>query len=259
MARHPQLPQPLSYLQPFADSLVRRPADDLNEDVDPEPLIAAVRERFQDEEQDAAEAQFQVDIGALSDWLETAGGPSHPAHWIGGFLSNASLDELFEEPAEVGGPAVVMEIPAGWQADSVARMLSLTRPPVFATITALDEFSFRNMRQQWDAPPADVNESIRLVRQIQAELSDARGQRVSLPAPPQIVERREFSDVSYGAAQGRKFIYEMTNPSRMRQVSYLLTVPGGQVYIQMGATPNGEFDETPLEERLATLRIVPPV
>jgi hypothetical protein len=47
------LPEPLRYLQPFANALARIPAEDLNEDVDGSRLEAALRKRARDLDEEA--------------------------------------------------------------------------------------------------------------------------------------------------------------------------------------------------------------
>jgi hypothetical protein len=52
------LPEPLRYLQPFANALAKLPTEDLNVDVDASRLDAALRKRVRGLDEDAAAAQL---------------------------------------------------------------------------------------------------------------------------------------------------------------------------------------------------------
>jgi hypothetical protein len=78
------LPEPLRYLQPFANALSKLSPEDLNEDVDASRLEAALRKRVRGMDEEGADAELAKDRKLLERWLE--GKPNHPAHWIRGFL-----------------------------------------------------------------------------------------------------------------------------------------------------------------------------
>jgi hypothetical protein len=64
-------------------------------------------------------------------------------------------------------------------------------------------------------------------------------------------------EVSFGAIAGKKYSYTQTSPVPWKRITYLLSVPGGFVdAILDGGGP--DFDETPFESRLHTLRLSAP-
>jgi len=258
MARADRLPQGLGYLQRFASSLARRPADSLHEDLDPEPLIRAVRAHFREDDRVAARAQFRRDVDLLQGWLEAKGQETHPAHWILGFLSGVELDELLDDPPPPPpptGPALHIETPPGWKSQSSPGAVSLRRGPLFASLLVCSPESFGVLRSQLEAPPPDLNETVRLTRAMQAKIFQDQGLDVVLPEPPRIEESRVLTDVVFGPVVGRKLVYRTLQPTRSKSVSYLLTAPGGQVQVMVGNTKLGDVDETPVESCLASLRI----
>src|SRR5690242_2825391 len=63
------LPEPLHYLQPFANALAKLPPEDLNEDVDVSRLDAALRKRVRGLNEEAADAELARDRDLLERWL----------------------------------------------------------------------------------------------------------------------------------------------------------------------------------------------
>ena len=85
MAKKPSpLPDPLRYLQPFANSLAKLPPEDWNEDIDGARLDAELRKRLRGFDDEAAAEELARDCDLLESWLKDK--PDHPAHWIRGFL-----------------------------------------------------------------------------------------------------------------------------------------------------------------------------
>ena len=62
------LPEPLRYLQPFANALAKLQPDELNEDVDASRLEAALRKRIRDLDLEDAEARLEEDRELLEGW-----------------------------------------------------------------------------------------------------------------------------------------------------------------------------------------------
>jgi hypothetical protein len=109
------LPDSLRYLQPFVNSLAKLPPEDLNEDVDPSPLEAALRKRLHGLQEQAAKAKLAKDRQLLERWLKTQA--HHPAHWVLGFLSSPDLATQLTAPAQppLRGPEMTFEAPGGWK------------------------------------------------------------------------------------------------------------------------------------------------
>lgn len=256
MPRVDRLPEGLGYLQQFATALGRRSTESLNEELDPEPLIRAVRKRFKSEDRDSARAFFRSDVETLEAWLQEEGRSEHPAHWILGFLGSVELDELLDEPSSLAaGPTIEMDLPAGWKGKSAPGSLTLSRGAVFASLFVATPESAALFAAQLAAPPPDLDAT---VRAVQEQIFRAQGLEVTLPPMPRREETRSVTEVVFGPVTGKKFEYRMLHPTPMRQVNYLLAVPGGAVRIQVGHTQLGEFDETPVEGAFASLRLIPP-
>lgn len=260
MPRFAKLPESLNYLQRFANALGRLPADSLNEDVNPEPLIKAIRQRYRKIELAVAQNQWEQDVATLEEWLNATGGPTHPAHWISGFVGMTDLQEILDNqpPPPYTGPTVTMLPPAGWTTESAAPYLGFKCKKVFAMLNAIDDDTFERLKLEFDAPIPNTNEIVHLARQTQAQVFAQQGLGIELPPPRNIEEKRIRSNLTSGGVFGRKELYVMTAPKFFKQVRYLLTVPGGHVYVTIGRFPPCDFDELVLEAQFETLRVNPP-
>lgn len=224
-----RLPEPLRYLQPFANALAKLPPEDLNEDVDASRLEAALRKRVRGMAEEAADAELAKDRDLLEHWLEDK--PDHPAHWIRGFLLSADLATYLTLPAEPPprGPEMFFEAPDGWKVKKVPFRLDLKAGKVVGSIMAIDEFSYGHMQHE-------------------------REQTSKLKHPGQSLTWT-IQDVSADELHGKKFVCVMTAPAPWKQVDYVLRVPGGFVAIRLGTMTGADFDESPLEAKLHTLRL----
>jgi hypothetical protein len=220
------LPEPLRYLQPFADALAKLPPEELNEDVDASQLDAALRKRVRGLDEEAADAELAADRNLLERWLEDK--PGHPAHWIRGFLLAPDLATDLTQPVEPPprGPEMSFLAPDGWKVNAVPFRLDLKKGKLIGTIMAIDQFSFDLMqwqKEQWVAPPG-----LEVTREIQA--------------------------VRHGDVSGKKYVYRQFAPAPWKRVDYLLNVPGGFVSATLDAF-GADFDETPFDANLHTLRL----
>jgi hypothetical protein len=223
------LPEPLRYLQPFANALAKLPPEDLNEDVDASRLEAALRKRIRDLDLEAAEAQLEEDRELLERWL--ADKPDHPAHWILGFILSPTLATDLTQPPEPPprGPEMRFETPDGWKVKSVPFRLDLKAGKVTGSIMAIDQSGFDGSLRE-------------------------REQTAKLRQPGQETAN-EISDVSLDGCSGKKYVFRMIKPAPWKQVDYLLRVPGGCVWIRLSTMTGADFDESPLEAKLHTLRL----
>ncbi len=260
MPRFAKLPESLNYLQRFANALGRLPAESLNEDVDPEPLIKAIRQRYREVELAMARNQWEQDVATLEDWLNVTGGPTHPAHWILGFVGMTDLQEILVDqlPPPYMGPTVTMLSPTDWKAETAAPYLMLKCKKVFAQFDAIDDDTFERWEREFDAPIPDRNEVVRLASQLQAQIFAQQGLDIKLPPPRNIEENCIRSNLTFGKVFGRKELYVMTALSFFKQVRYLLTAPGGHVTVTVGRLPPLDFDEFVLEAQFETLKVSPP-
>lgn len=220
------LPEPLRYLQRFANALSKLAPYDLNEDVDISQLEAALRKRIRGLDVEAAEAQLTEDRELLEHWLIDR--PDHSAHWIRGFLLSPDLATILTQPEEPSprGPEMSFVAPDGWKVTVVPFRLDLKKGKLVGTIMVIDELSFDfNQRQQeyWVAPSG-------------------------------LEATREVLAVRYGNVSGTKCIYRQIAPVPWRSVDYLLRVPGGFVSAMLCAS-GADFDEAPFDAKLHTLRL----
>ncbi|MDB5328303.1 MAG: hypothetical protein JWM57_3872 [Phycisphaerales bacterium] len=232
-----QLPETLRYLQPFANALAKLPPEDLNEDVDTSRLDAALRKRVRGVDEEAADAELAKDRDLLERWLTDK--PDHPAHWIRGFLLSPELATHLTQPAEAPprGPEMFFEAPAGWKVKTVPFRLDLKAGKVIGSIMAIDELTFAHLR--WQREQA-----------MKTPVSAMEG----FPQP-KIEGTFDVSEVSYEQCSGKKYLSRMTSPAPWKQVDYILRAPGGFVSIGLGTVTGVDFDESPLESRLHTLRL----
>jgi hypothetical protein len=103
--------------------------------------------------------------------------------------------------------------------------LNLRKGKLRAFITAINDFSFRNL-------------------QLPATRVFASGEG-----------RVDEQDVQFGKATGKKYLRLQTVPVPRRQLDYVLAIPGGFASIMLCRTDGREFDERPFEAKLQTLRI----
>lgn len=219
----------MRYLQPFTNALAKLPPEGLNEDVDASRLEAALRKRVRGLDEEAADAQLAKDRNLLERWLKDK--PDHPAHWIRGFLLSPDLATHLTQPPEPPprGPEMLFEAPDGWGVKTVPFRLDLRAGKVIGSIMAIDESTFRLLQLQ-RAQAAVFQES-----EVQAT--------------------NEVSEVLFGPCSGKKYLHRMIAPAPWKQVDYVLHVPGGFVSIGLRTLTGAEFDETPLESKLHTLRL----
>lgn len=124
---------------------------------------------------------------------------------------------------------MVFEPPSGWQVKAVPFRLDAKGGDVLGSITAIDESTFGVLQEQHE-------QTARLEQ-------------------PGVAATTVVSDVSFGQCRGKKYSHRMTAPAPWKQVDYLLRVPGGFVLIQLGAQAGADFDESPVESKLHTLRL----
>src|SRR5205807_2161590 len=142
------LPEPLRYLQPFANALAKLPPEELNEDVDGSRLDAALRKRVRGLDEEAADAELAKDRDLLERWLTDKA--DHPAHWIRGFLLSPDLASHLTKAAEPPprGPEIFFEAPNGWKVKKVPFRLDLKAGKLIGSIMAIDDLTFGHLQWQ---------------------------------------------------------------------------------------------------------------
>lgn len=234
------LPQPLRYLQPFVRKLAKLgPEGHREQEIDAGPLDVAMRRRIRGMDRRSAEAALAEDRKRLTAWLNTTGGQDHPAYWILGYLSGAGLaSHLRRPPPEARHKSkpprrsgIVFDAPEGWTAKPGRWRLDLKTKGVVGLIEGMDRTSYLNAR--------------RLLKTIRPVPQPRGTPKVTVTS----------SSIRRGVCSGMKHIRRWSKPALSKQVHYLLQVPGGGVTIVLVTTGKADFDESPLESKLHTLRI----
>lgn len=230
------LPEPLRYLQPYANALAKLPPEELNEDVDASPLEAALRRRIRDLDLEAAEERLAQDRGRLERWLEDK--PDHPAHWILGFILSPTLATDLAQPvgtppaSEVEpvprGPTIAFVPPEGWRVKKLAPYLwEVKKGKLSGSVMAIDQGLFYQTQREREGDWA---------------------------VSPGVEATREIEVAQHGDVAGKKYVYRRTAPGPWKRVDFVLSVPGG--FAMAGVESTGaDFDEPPFEAQLHTLRV----
>jgi hypothetical protein len=234
--KHAPLPEPLQYLQPFANALAKRPPSELNEDIDPSRLEAALRKRIADLDLEAAEAKLAEDHDRLERWLEAH--PQHPAHWIAAYISSPtlafdlsqSIEPAPSMPAEPTprGPKIDFVAPDGWRVKQLAPyLLQVKKGKLSATVMAIDQSMFHQTQRERES---------------------------DWVVPPGVEATREIQVAQYGNVSGKKYVYRRIEPDPWKRVDYVLSVPGGFAMAGIEAA-GADFDEAPFEAQLQTVKL----
>jgi hypothetical protein len=238
------LPDQLKYLRPFVRSLAKLPPEELNEDVDASRLEAALRRRLSGLDEDAADAALAEDRQLLETWLKNEASGDHPAYWVLGYLLSPDIAAHLTRPAEPPprGPVMSFDAPEGWEVKIVPFRLDLKKGKVIGSIQAIDAVTLGHFRAAYEAPAPPVG-----------------------IAPPGIKASSQSLEVSFGPCAGTKYLRVCSAPvpgkqmdDVWKQVDYLLSVPGGYVFVFLGTVTGVDFDETELESRLHTVTLSPP-
>lgn len=231
------LPEPLRYLQQFVNALAKLPPKDLNEDVDPRRLEAALRKRIRDLDLEAAEAQLREDRDRLERWLKDK--PVHPAHWILGFILSPTLATDLTQPVPPlprgaaklvppQRPKIDFVPPEGWRVKELAPyLLQLKKEKISGWVIAIDEDLFRQTQR------------------------DRESDWVVLPG---VEAMRDIQVAQFGHTSGKKYVYRRIAPDPSKRVDYVLSVPGGFAMAGVEAA-DADFDEAPFEAQLHTVRL----
>jgi hypothetical protein len=230
------LPEPLRYLQPFANALATLPPGELNEDVDPSRLEAALRKRVRDMDLEGAELQLAEDRDRLERWL--ADKPDHPAHWILGLILSPTLATDLTQavgPPPRGAaepvphaPEIDFVPPDGWRVKQLApSLLQLKKGKLTGTVMAIDENLFHQTQRERES---------------------------DWVVSPGVEATRDIQVAEYGSVSGKKYVYRRIAPDQSKRVDYVLNVPGGFAMAGIEAA-GADFDESAFESALPTLRL----
>jgi hypothetical protein len=136
-----------------------------------------------------------------------------------------------EPPPEPGEPVLVLEAPTGWSVKRVSSSLHIRMgKKTIGEARIIEDRSY--------------NKRLRSI-----EIRDSRQN----PALPNYDGYWTKLPVQFGDSHGFKFTYHSKSPP-WKRVEYLLQIPGGRAGIMLDAHGK-DFDETPFETKLKTLRI----
>lgn len=236
--RASSLPERLRYLQPFRKKFASRGPEKLNEDTGEAPLFTLLSKRIKGRSEAEAQSILEADLAALEVWLDEPGNKHDCLQFVRGFLMVSPSEiakRIVEESAKAAEPPseAIMDLP---REAKVRRVKGKTEVAMIVrwkgTLTAIDSVTVEAA-----ANFAEIENR-----------SDGVSKLVTLP-------------VSFGEVTGTKFV--RTGDSwrgPFKDVTYLLTAPGGHVYISTAVISKkldgSKWDETQLEAFFHTLRVV---
>ncbi len=232
------LPEELHYLQPFRKKFAACAPEELNEDSGEAPLFALLTKRIKGSSEAKAQTILETDLAALEKWLGEPANKNDCLQFVRGFLMVSPSElakRIIEESAKAAEPPpeAIMDLPKDAK---VRRVKSRTEVAMIirwkGTLTAIDSIT-----EEAAANFAEVENR-----------SDGVSKLAILP-------------VRFGDVVGTKFV--RTGDSwrgPFKDVRYLLTAPGGHVYISTAVVSKkldeSKWDETHLEAFFHTLRVV---
>jgi hypothetical protein len=228
------LPTELRYLEPALQELAKIPSEALDEDANVSSLDAALRQRVKGLKLREATSRLTQDRDILKEWLKKNGATDAPAHWIAGYLMRPGpLARGLLAPPPRAEPTVEMDAPHGWRSRSRPRQLTVEKAGLFAEFTVEDESGYSWAQIQAEAREKDRGDA-------QCRMQWFR------------------STVQFGKTSGFKYVLNQSGRVNWKAIEYLLEVPGGFIRASVGRTDGKEFDETVIESKLHTLRVIPP-
>lgn len=232
------LPKELDYLEPVAQALAKLPPEEVNEEFDDAMLVAVLRERVNGLKLRDAVSRLTEDHRILKKWLKETKPTDGPAFWIAGYIMRAGpLARSLLAPPPPPEPTISFEVPAGWEATIGPRASTFTKGKLVCYIMVLDKPGFD--RFQRDATRRE---------ELQQSPKNPWANLGIWSKQP----------VKFGQCCGQKQTYLQTGKTTWKSVEYLLEVPGGFVLARLVHEAGQNFDEAETEQKLDTLRVIPP-
>ena len=232
------LPKELDYLEQAAQALAKIPAEDLNEEVDASKLDAALRNRVKGLELRDAVSRLTEDQAILKRWLKETKTTNGAVFFITAALMRPGpLARQLLAPPPPPEPTVSVEMAEDWTTKQFPRRLDIFKDKVFCSIAIYDKLGF----------------------DISLKKSAHREELQKSPKNPWAnlgVWAR--NTVEFGKCRGEKSVYFQQGEAKLKQVVYLLEVPGGFVHVNLGHEKRKDFDELEFEKKFHTLKILPP-
>lgn len=238
MSRASSLPDQLRYLQSFREKFATRAPEELSEDTGEAPLFALLTKRIKAHSEAEAQSILETDLAALEEWLDKPANKNDCLQFVRGFLMVSPSElakRIIEESAKTAEPPPEAEMDLPKDAN-VRRVKSRTQVAMIirwkGTLTAIDSVT-----------------------------EEAAANVVEVENRSDGVSKLEILPVRFGEVAGTKFV-RTGNSWRglFKDVRYLLTAPGGHVYISTAVVSKkldeSKWDETQLEAYFHTLRVV---
>ena len=232
------LPKELNYLEQAAQELAKIPEEEFNEDVDTSPFDAALRKRVKGLKLRDAVSRLTEDQAILKRWLRETKITNAAVGFITAALMRPRpLARQLLAPPPPPEPTVSGEMAEDWTSKQFPRRLDIFKDKVFCSISILDKLGFDILSQ---------NNSHR------EELQQSSNN------PWANLGVWSRNSVEFGKCHGEKSIYVQQGKTNWKQVDYLLKAPGGYVNVHLGHQKGRDFDEKEFEQKLHTLKILPP-
>jgi hypothetical protein len=232
------LPRALRYLQAFVNKLAKLgPEGHKNQEIDTDPLDAALRKHVAELDRRAAKAALEADRELLRAWL---GRRDHPAFWVLGYLSGQGLmSDLRRRPSKPKPKpkhprrsAIFFATPGGWTVVKSERWrLVLKAKGLTCSIEEMSE--------------AEYDAALRMIKPLRPVPRPRGAPKLTITS----------SNIRRGQCSGKKYVHRRSRLALSKQVHYVLRVPGGGVTIVLDGTGKVDLDESPLESKLNTLRV----
>ena len=241
-----RLPKRIAYLAPVIEQLATIVPDELNEDNEAAFTLVrdAVRQRIAGHSRSKAERTLESDADALNAWLAQPGQEQSPAHFVSGaflgILGYGGVEQLQGNEAESKLPPptcmVAMDPPEGFKTTSdCLGWMVLKRGDLQVVVTP-------SLDRPWN-----------LLTDVPEGFYEAISATLGIEVPK--VDMRD-KNVSFGnLAKGKKRLCVINRHEYLKNVDYVLEVPGGWVHVC--AQSKQDFDDSILESRFHTLHVVP--
>ncbi|HXT11124.1 MAG TPA: hypothetical protein VN873_06135 [Candidatus Angelobacter sp.] len=230
-------PVELVYLIPVLENLKKISERDLDEDLDATLLESVLRKRIKGLHLPDAVGRLTEDSEILKKWLKKTKVKDGAAIWISAFLKRpGALARDLLAPVSPPDPIVDIDLPSGWSHKTLPRQLILSKDKVSCSFTLADKSSYQ----------------LRLKKNEVREQAQAKSSQ-HFPQSGRWLK----SAVKAGESLGYKYSYSQPAPAKWKAVEYVLEVKGGFVNVQLTHEKGKDFDESEIEGKLHTLKVLP--
>jgi hypothetical protein len=175
------------------------------------------------------------DSKLLKSWLKEAKTENAAAVWVSGYLMRPGpLARALLAPSAPPDPVIEIDMPTDWKSRQAPLQLSVSKEKIVCTFILKDEAGYK----------------LRFAKNEARERAQNDG-TFAFPG------KWAKSAARFGESRGYKYSYSQTAPA-WKAVEYILEIKGGFVTVQLNHEKGKDFDESEIEARFHTLRVVPP-